>query len=429
MFRARERGMSFWPFVVSLLVLAVFVLMWFSVSGERDNAKRDAQAQKERADRLEAERKADIQKFQEASSQVGFLAGGNTTDAATVKAQMDEYGKKIQEQAVVEYATNRYTADPNGPPTKVEGDKIKVYYLTEGELQDTPTVQSWLSKFETALTRMKADIIRAEAERGQALEAKDAAAKQYEDNLKEKDARIATVTQEKQAADNAAHEKEAELNDKIANLTRDKEKAEQEKAEVQKTASENEGKLVAQISEAKSTIHTLTQREAPVVSEGPDGEVVIASEGIAIVNRGKTHFLMPGTVFKVFGRAKGGNLYEKGSIKVISTDTDTSRATVLEETRANDPIQKGDLVQSLTYSPNRKLHFYLVGEFKRMGRTQIEAQLARLGAVVDSKVTAETNYVVLGTGENLEESEPVKAAKDLGIRTITEEQLASFTKL
>ena len=45
-------------------------------------------------------------------------------------------------------------------------------------------------------------------------------------------------------------------------------------------------------------------------------------------------------------------------------------------------------------------------------------------------MTASTNYLVVGdfAGANLDDNPAVKAAKDLGIRMITEEQLASFTR-
>ena len=33
-----ERGMSFWPFVITLILLLVFVFMWFSTKSERDEA-------------------------------------------------------------------------------------------------------------------------------------------------------------------------------------------------------------------------------------------------------------------------------------------------------------------------------------------------------------------------------------------------------
>ena len=428
MLRARERGMSFWPFVVALLAVVVLVLMWTSATSERDEAKNQARQAQAAKDASEKRLQEEIKKAQSSGTAVGFLSGGNTTDAEAVAAQMKEYGEKIRALATIDVPTKRYTPSETGGVAKTEGDVVKISYLTEQELADTPTVQAWLSKFETAFKRMHDDLARSLAEAGQTVEDKEKLSKTYEETLREKDARVAQLTTEKQAAENAAHEKETELNDKIADEKRQKEQRESELAAAQKQASENEAKLLAQYNEAQGTVRTLVQREAPLVSEGPDGEVVVASNGMAIVNRGKAQWLMPGTVFDVYGRRKGGTLYKKGSIKVTTTDNDTSRAAILEEMVANDPITKGDLIQSMTYSPNRKLHFVLVGDFKRLGRSQVEAVLTKLGAVVDPKVTVETNYVVVGAGDNLEESEPVKTAKDLGIRQITEEQLATFTR-
>jgi NAD-dependent DNA ligase len=278
---------------------------------------------------------------------------------------------------------------------------------------------------------MKVDIARAFEDSKKARDELDAVKKASAETVAAKDKRINDLTLEKTNIDNAAHEKEQELNDKIAQKDQALQKATAETEAMRKQSSENEAKLVAQANELNGTIRTLVQRDAPVLTEGPDGEVILADNGVALVNRGKSQFLMPGTIFEVLGRAKGGATYKKGSIKVTNCEDEMARATILEE-NARDPITKGDLIQSLTYSPTRKLHFVLVGDFKKMGKSQAEALLKRLGAVVDAKVTAETHYVVVGAApagtESMDDNEAVKAAKDLGIKMITEDALASFCR-
>ena len=57
--------------------------------------------------------------------------------------------------------------------------------------------------------------------------------------------------------------------------------------------------------------------------------------------------------------------------------------------------------------------------------------LKKLGAAVDPRVSAETNYLVVGlppAGQNIEDTDAYKTAKDLGIRMLTEDDLASFAK-
>lgn len=432
MFRARERGMSFWPFAVSLLGLIVFIILWFSAASERDNANAAAARAENQRQAAVKEKEETLSRLGAVSKEVGFLAGGNMSDPAEILRQLKEYGPKIRDTLTVEFPADRYQeTGEGGKVEKADGGRVKVTYLTEAELADTPTVQGFLSKFETAAKRMKFDIDRAFNAAGQAATEKETAVKADQDTIKQKDARIAELTGEKAALDNQMREKEQELKEQIAQLTSQKDAKDTELETLRKQASENEAKLLAQLNEAQGQVRTLVQREAPIVSEGPDGEVVVADNGVAIVNRGKAHWLQPGTTFDVWGLAKGGAKYRKGSIKVTSCDDETARAAVVEES-AKDPITKGDLIQSLTYSPNRQMHFVLVGDFKKMGRSQAEAVLKKLGAAVDNRVTADTNFLVVGLPaagqESLDDTDAVKAAKDLGIRMITEEQLASFCR-
>jgi hypothetical protein len=424
--------MSFWPFAVSLLLVVVLVVMWFSATGERDQWKNDAAKADARLKKAEEDLQAKIKEFQEVSRNTGYLGGGSTSSAADIAAAIKEYGTKLGDIMTIEFGTDRYQEDPNGGKTeKTAGGGAKVRYLTEAEIADTPTLQGFFAKFEVAANRMKVDIARAFEDSKKARDELDAVKKASAETVAAKDKRINDLTLEKTNIDNAAHEKEQELNDKIAQKDQALQKATAETEAMRKQSSENEAKLVAQANELNGTIRTLVQRDAPVLTEGPDGEVILADNGVALVNRGKSQFLMPGTIFEVLGRAKGGATYKKGSIKVTNCEDEMARATILEE-NARDPITKGDLIPSLTYSPTRKLHFVLVGDFKKMGKSQAEALLKRLGAVVDAKVTAETHYVVVGAApagtESMDDNEAVKAAKDLGIKMITEDALASFCR-
>lgn len=432
MFRARERGMSFWPFAISLLLLIVLVIMWFSATSERDQWKASFEkAEKLRKDADTAQTTANAN-YIAASNVVGYTGAGSTTSVDAVKAAVKDTGDKLGAILTLEFPTSRYQADANGGQVeKTQGDTVKVVYLTQAELAEATTLEAFISKFESAATRMRNDIARAFATAEQAVNDKAAAATAADAALKDKDKRIAEVTGEKAALENQAREKEAELKDQLAQKDQKIAQVEGDLDAQRKQASANETKLIAQSNELAGQVKTLVQREAPVLTEGPDGEVMIADDGMAIINRGRSHWLMPGTIFDVLGRAKGGATYKKGEIKVTSVDDESARAAILMETSAKDPITRGDLIQSLAYSPNRKIHFTLIGDFKKMGRSQAEALLRKLGAVVDDKVTSETNYLVVGmpaSGQNLEETEQYKAAKDLGTRILTEEQLGSFAR-
>jgi hypothetical protein len=424
--------MSFWPFAVCLLGLLIFVFLWFGASGERDNANATiARLQADKA-KLDDEVKAVTQKYFNASKGTGFLGGGNLTDAAELERQLKEYAGKIKEAGTITFPISRYQASPDGGQVeKADAGTVTIAYLTEAEINNATTLQAWLPMFETALSRAKHDTARAFEHAESLSKDKEELTKASAATVAEKDKRIGELQNEKSALENQAREKENELNDKISQLTGQRDAKETELEALKQQSSANEAKLLQQITESKRTIGSLVQRDAPALSEGPDGEVVVADAGMAIVNRGQSSWLMPGTVFDVFGHAKGGATYKKGTLKVTSCDVETARAAVMEED-PRDPITKGDLVQSITYSPNRQLHFVLVGEFRKMGRSTAEAMLKKLGAVVDTKVTAFTNYVVEGGPaagqESLDDTDAVKTAKELGIRRITEEQLASFCR-
>jgi uncharacterized protein (UPF0333 family) len=424
--------MSFWPFAVCLLGLLIFVFLWFGATSERDNSNAVAAKAQAAAKQADEEKNAANTRLLAVSKAVGFQTGGNFTDAAEIDRQVKEYAAKIKEAATTTYPVSRYQADPaGGQVEKADAGTVTVTYLTEQEIADTQNLQGWFPKFETALARAKHDGARGFEHAETLAKEKDEITKANEATLKDKDKRISDLTGEKTALENQAREKENELNDKISQLTGQRDAKETELEALKKQSSENEAKLLSQITESKQTISSLVQQNAPTLSEGPDGEVIVADAGMAIINRGQSSWLMPGTIFDVWGLAKGGAKYKKGTIKVTSCDVETARAAVIEED-PRDPVQKGDLIQSMTYSPNRQLHFVLVGEFRKMGKSTAEAVLKKLGAAVDSKVTANTNYLVVGAPgagqETLDDTDAVRTAKELGIRMITEEQLASFTR-
>jgi NAD-dependent DNA ligase len=432
MFRARERGMSFWPFAISLLLLIVLVIMWFSATSERDQWKASFDKAQTNQKAAEAERDAANKRLVEASTPTGYTAGGSTISADAVKAAIADTGGKLGTILSIEFPASRYQESGDGGKIeKTDAGKVTVVYLTAAELAEATTLEGFVSKFEMAASRMKNDIMRAFATAETATNDKVVAAAAADAALKDKDKRIAELTGEKAAVETAAGEKERELKDSLAQKDQKITQVESDLEAARKQASTNEAKLIAQVSEAQGQVRTLVQRDAPAITEGPDGEVMIASDGMAIINRGRAHWLMPGTIFQVMGRAKGGATYPKGEIKITSVDDETARGAILAEGNSRDPITRGDLIQSLAYSPNRKMHFVLIGDFKKMGRSQAEALLRKLGAVVDDKVTSETNYLVVGlpaSGQNLEETEQYKAAKDLGTRILTEEQLGTFAR-
>src|SRR5262245_13923442 len=113
MFRARERGMSFWPFAVSLLLLLAFVIMWFSATSERDQAKLQAQKAVDSMKAMEEERNTTNAKMVAVSKAAGFTGGSTTTDPAEIERQMKDYAGKLKQTMTAKFPSSRYQSDPN----------------------------------------------------------------------------------------------------------------------------------------------------------------------------------------------------------------------------------------------------------------------------------------------------------------------------
>ena len=187
--------------------------------------------------------------------------------------------------------------------------------------------------------------------------------------------------------------------------------------------------LLAKTQEVRKLIKRRIDGQKPV---GPDGEVLAVTEagGLVVLSRGKADHLMPGTTFTVFNYGKGAVKIAKGTVKVLEVKDRTAVARIIEVVSPLDPIVDGDMFESATYNPAEVLHFYLLGQFRKYGRSDAARRLEQIGVKVDTKVSVDTDYLVIGApvreDENLQDTEAYKLARELGITVITEEQLSRF---
>jgi len=427
MFRARERGMSYWPFVVTLVALLFMSYMWYEASKNQENDRSAVvrlTTEKQSAD--EALRAMKV-RFQEVGAVTGFANDRDEPDPELLKQGIADLMNGLRTSVVLKFPTDKFSATAGGGKLeKIGQGDYQVHYLPPAN--EIPTDLKWDSiapLLTTAAKAMAVDMAHQVAVKAAAEQARDEAATASAATISAKDEMIADLTRQIQAIQASKEEQGSELRETIATLESQLDTARGETEEIRgkwetvvADAANAEGQL-------KGEITRLVDREKPFISEGPDGEVLAAGEGIVIVNRGKGDMLMPGTVFTVWKRVKGGGLVQTGTIKATVVDDNTARCAVLE---ASDVISEGDLIQSGTYSPNRQLHFVLLGEFRKMGKSQATARLEQLGAKVDDSVSTMTHYLVVGTGDALEGSATFLAAKTYGTAIITEAQLASFTR-
>jgi hypothetical protein len=102
--------------------------------------------------------------------------------------------------------------------------------------------------------------------------------------------------------------------------------------------------------------------------------------------------------------ADTGNYPEgKASLEVIRIDENTATARILRERRGN-PVVRGDVVANAVYDPRKTYKFLVYGNFDADGdgratfeeQTQIRARIEAWGGKVQSELTGDTDFLVLG---------------------------------
>jgi len=140
----------------------------------------------------------------------------------------------------------------------------------------------------------------------------------------------------------------------------------------------------------------------------PDGEVILLDQaaGIIHINLGSEDRVYRGLTFSVYDRSAGipRDGTPKAEVEVLSVDPRISTARILSSEPKN-PIAVGDLVANLIWDAGQQNQFVVAGEFDldRDGNTdynairKIEALIARWGGTIAQGVSAQTDYVILGT--------------------------------
>ncbi len=140
----------------------------------------------------------------------------------------------------------------------------------------------------------------------------------------------------------------------------------------------------------------------------PDGQIVRVDEptGIVHINLGSEDRIYRGLTFSVYDKAAGipRDGKPKAQIEVLAIERRVATARILTSERKN-PIHIDDLVANLIWDTNHKNQFVIAGEFDldRNGETdydgvrKIEALIQKWGGTIAEQVTADTDYVILGT--------------------------------
>jgi hypothetical protein len=291
-----------------------------------------------------------------------------------------------------------------------------------------------LDKVNEELTKAKRD-----------LDAKIAALKGADDNVNTM--RTALETANAKIKDNGAEATNAQqgfskdttalrdeikkLNDQIAALSAEKDKLVKEGEDklntfMDQAESKNRDNVLkledsqAQINRLSLEIRDLRQR---IINAGgnktdvnvgePDGRVVRVNgaSGEVYINLGENDRISPGMPFTAYDPRTGvrfgtdDSALGDGSLEVISVGKDSAVCRITRTTK-NHAIQAGDLISNIVYhnDKTRKYHFTVCGDFDLDGdgvytaaeRDRLIVLIKRWGGEVDSDVTSQTDYLVLG---------------------------------
>jgi hypothetical protein len=165
------------------------------------------------------------------------------------------------------------------------------------------------------------------------------------------------------------------------------------------------GKLQSALTQV-SEIQPAPDKEAPAFR--CDGHVVLVdpAQGVIHIDLGSDDRVYQGLTFSVYDRSAGipRDGKPKAQVEVFAIDQRVSAARVLSSDRRN-PIATGDLVANLIWDCDGRNQFVVTGEFDLNGDgqpdydaiTRIEALVQKWGGAVSRNVTAETDYLILGT--------------------------------
>ncbi len=188
------------------------------------------------------------------------------------------------------------------------------------------------------------------------------------------DSKIEALKQDHQTAINAAEVAKGVLE---AEYTKSKNASD---ATIQKQ-NQAIGKLGAEMQRQKleiATLRNLLRRESPSVPDTTNHvdatiTAVHSEESLVYINLGKSDQLVPGLTFEVFSPLTGVQLTKTGnnttlkrgkaSIEVVKIVSNSTAACRIIRADPNDPIRVNDPIANLVYDKNRKIKFYIFGEF------------------------------------------------------------------
>jgi hypothetical protein len=240
----------------------------------------------------------------------------------------------------------------------------------------------------------------------------DAAAAQADKQKEIEDAEKALTAAKDQA--------EADRRDKVLQIEQMKDQLAQKDARI--------ATLTDEIDKLRPTSKTNVGREAA-------GTIVRAAtgNGDVYINLGSRDHITPGLTFAVYDPQTGVRFDNdedaagKGSIEVLEVGENESLCRITNTTKGQ-AVQSGDLIANPVYQhdKNRVFHFVVIGDFDLDGdgiataaeRERLIRLVKNWGGVIDDKVTTQTDFLVAG----IRPSAPMINTDDNAPGSVTDER-------
>ena len=164
--------------------------------------------------------------------------------------------------------------------------------------------------------------------------------------------------------------------------------------------------LDQQARDAAGELAIMSQRNAIISSrlndvarraDTPDGSVLAVSPelGRAWIDRGADDRVTVGMTFEV--RNANTNAV-KGKLRITAVEAGRSEASVVSQVDQYDPVRADDIILNAVYDPSRTPIAVLLGNgYGKYNANDMRSMLERVGVEVREEVSAETDYLLLGT--------------------------------
>ena len=308
---------------------------------------------------------------------------------------------------------------------KIQGAIAEAAKAAPGaKVATTDTVPDALAKLAKALTAQEAVAKAAVAERdkktGEVTAAQASLKAQVEElqkQLEDAKVKVAEAITAQTTAQTAYADMQAKATESVKTASTDAEKKVAECLAAKQDADAKTEKAVQEVAKIKAyLIRYRLDTKAHMFAAAPDGTIIRLGAGNRVyIDLGSSDHLPPGLNFEVYNKGEGipvtkadvlsnsGLPEGKASIEVLRIGQNVTECRVVH-LAPNQTISQGDIIANLVYDRNTSYHFFVYGEFdvdqNGVASTAegdiIKSLATRWGGKVDTKISIETDFVILG---------------------------------